>query len=108
MPQLDLYNFYIIVIISIIGIVVFFINFHKYWLYSWKLLTLITFNIKNLSKIFNSVISKMFLLFVYSFFFFENLISVFCAKRNTILKFQEKVLYNFGLNIESNTLKFFN
>lgn len=59
------------------GIILFFIYFQKYWLYSWKVLTVITVKIKNITTTSNSLVLKIFLILSYGFLFFNNLICFF-------------------------------
>ncbi len=107
MPQLDLYNFFSIIFYSIIGILILFIFFQKHWLYSWKLLTLISTKIKNLNTSTNSVLSKIFLVFFYSFFFFNSIICFFFSFFNYTLLVQSKLSNDFNIISEINQLKFF-
>jgi hypothetical protein len=107
MPQLDLYNFFLIIFYSIIGIIIMFIFFQKHWLYSWKLLTLISTKIKNLNNSTMSILSKTLVVFFYSFFFFNSIICFFFSFLNYTLIIQSKLSNDFNLISEINQLKFF-
>jgi hypothetical protein len=107
MPQLDLYNFFIIICISCIGILIFFSYFQKHWLFSWKLLTIITFNVKNINKFSNVLLSKIFSILVYSFFCFKFLLALLFVKLHNIFLIQKMLLHNFLLVFDFNQLKIF-
>lgn len=107
MPQLDLYNFVIIILYSIIGIAVTFVFFQKHWLYSWKLLTIITVKIKNITSVHNVLFNKISVIFIYSFFFFNTIICFFFFNYIYNLYVQSKISTTFLNVIDINQLKTF-
>lgn len=107
MPQLDLYNFFLIVFLSIIGIVVAFIYFHKYWLYSWKLLSIITTKIKNSKQLAYSLLNTLSLFLLYTFFSFNSLLSNFFYYIYFNLYNTTKIYLDFFLVTNINDIKSF-
>lgn len=105
MPQLDLYNFYLIIIFAITGIILFFIYFQKYWLYSWKILTFITLKIKNITTNSNSLVFKIFVVLSYGFLFFNHLICFFFHRSYLTLFLQKTISLDFTTINELNQIK---